>query len=125
MDRSYNLQQASDGMYYYYKKERMSFADAKTYCGEPGFHFPVIMTSEQYAVVKAFFDQLGRFSFLRIDNFIINLFGIYVSTLREFSTSMQRFCLNENSAYIDIEAEFSGNSYNIYAGFPLPNPRNT
>jgi len=48
-------------MYYYYIKERKSYNDAKMYCGEPGFHFPVVMTNEQYNVVRAFFSQIGGY----------------------------------------------------------------
>jgi len=38
-------------MYYYYTQTILDYDQAKDFCNEPGFHFPVFMTTEQYDVV--------------------------------------------------------------------------
>ena len=63
VDRTKNLEVREDGMYYYYKtgSSLSNLAQAEDFCNEPGFHFPVFMTTPQRQVVRdLYLNKIGK-----------------------------------------------------------------
>ena len=49
------LRKADDGMYYFMTTDKKNFDEGKEFCHQvPGFDFPVVITQQQYNVVKGF-----------------------------------------------------------------------